>query len=202
MKKKSIFRCDKDNCLFPEQFDNVDITISNKEIPLLFKRLNKIDDDRSFVILATSIVENQIDNFLVSFIPNHKVLLDKTTNLNSKIKYIKAFNLIPEQFPEMLDLIKKIRNEFAHNLRIDSLKDLNKSEKTNQLINQMCKIWEQYKDEMTYWDKKKELRLLFKDICNICIEGLMVFEFNVKQFRSITEKKEFILKMKSLPIQK
>ena len=42
------------------------------------------------------------------FIPKYNILVNDNTNLGTKIKIIQAFNLIPEQFPFMLDTGKSL----------------------------------------------------------------------------------------------
>ncbi len=188
----SVYKRNTGNCIFPEQFDLWEKSDWNDDLPPFFKRLNEIKDDRSFVILASSVLEYQIDRFLKAFIPNHKLLVNDRTNFVTKINLIRAFNLIPEHFPDMLDNIRNIRNDFAHNLKIDNFNDANKSEKLPKHIEEMKKLWNNYQNDMRYWNEDKPLQLMYKDIWSVCIEGLRVFESNIRLFRQETEKKEFI----------
>jgi hypothetical protein len=204
MKKKkaiSVYKSDKRKCLFPEQFDLWERSDWNDDLPPFFKRLNKIEDDRSFIILATSVLEYQIDRFLKAFIPNHQILINDKTNLVTKINLIRAFNLIPEHFPDMFDNIRNIRNDFAHNLKIDSFNDANESEKLPGHIEVMRRLWDKFQNDMCYWQKDKPLRLMFNDIWRVCVEGLRVFESNVRLFRQETEKKEFINHLNKLSME-
>ena len=194
----NVYRSNKGKCLFPEQFDLWERSDWNDDLPPFFKRLNKIKDDRSFVILATSVLEYQIDRFLKAFIPNHQILINDKTNLVTKINLIRAFNLIPEHFPDMLDNIRNIRNDFAHNLKIDSFSDAGESEKLPGHVEEMKKFWDKFQNDMCYWEENKPLRLMFKDIWRVCVEGLRVFESNVRLFRQETEKKEFITYLNKL----
>jgi hypothetical protein len=188
----SVYISDKKKCLFPEQFNLWERSDWNDDLPPFFERLNKIEDDRSFIILATSVLEYQIDRFLKAFIPNFQILVNDKTNLVTKINIIRAFNLIPEHFPDMLDNIRNIRNDFAHNLKIDSFNDASESEKLPGHINEMERLWDRFQNDMCYWQKDEPLRLMFKDIWRFCLEGLRLFESNVRLFRQETEKKEFI----------
>ncbi len=190
--KYNVYTSNKQECLFPKQFDFWEKSDWNDDLPPFFKRLNQIEDDRSFVILATSVLEYQIDRFLKAFIPNCQTLVNDKTNLVTKINIIRAFNLIPEHFPDMLDNIRNIRNDFAHNLMIDSFNDTKKSEKLPGHIDEMKRFWNKFQDDMCYWQDDKPLRLMFKDIWRVCIEGLRIFESNIRLFRQETEKKEFI----------
>ena len=190
--KFSVFISNKNNCLFSKQFDNWERFDWNKDIPPFFERLNTINDDRSFVILACSVMEYQIDRFLEVFIPKRKILVNDNTSLNYKILVIEAFNLIPPQFVEIMNTIRNIRNDFAHNLDVDSFSDSNKSEKLPKHINEMKRLWEKFKDDMCYWNTAESLRLMYKDIWKVCVEGLRVYESNIRLIRQETEKTEFI----------
>ncbi|WCM42957.1 hypothetical protein MG290_04565 [Flavobacterium sp. CBA20B-1] len=200
MKEVSVFIAEtEDDCLFKSQFDFWKEVEWNNDLPQYFERLNNIDDDRSFVILATTVLEYQIDRFLKIIIPKHEVLVDNNTALNTKIRIIKAFNLIPSQFLEMINLIKNIRNDFAHNLAFDNFKDVPKSEnKLLRNIEQMKEYWNKYSHEMVYWEKDEKIRMLFKDIWRVCIEGLRVYEINIELFRQETERLEFIQNLHKL----
>ncbi|AOW20723.1 hypothetical protein [Urechidicola croceus] len=197
-KEHSVYISNKNNCLFTEQFDSWERFDWNEDMPPYFKRLNEINDDRSFVILACSVMEYQIDRFLKTFIPKPEIIINDNANLNNKILIIQAFNLIPPHFVQIMNTIRNIRNDFAHNLNIDSFSDSNKSEKLPKHIKEMERLWEKFKNDMCYWNKGESLRLMYKDIWRVCVEGLRVYESNVRLFRQETEKVEFIEHLQKL----
>lgn len=197
-KTHSVYISLNNDCLFPRQFDLWNDSDWNNDMPPFFKRLNIIEDDRSFVILAASVLEYQVDRFLNVFIPNSKAIINDNTNLSTKVKLIKAFNLIPPHFIEMLDCLRNIRNDFAHDLNIDSFKETQKSNKLQTHIKDLEKLWEMFKNDMCYWSDGKPLRLMYKDVWRVTIEGLRVFELNVRLFRQETEKPEFIEHLQKL----
>ena len=199
--ENSVFIAKEDNCLFTEQFAIWNKSDWNNDIPPYFKRLNKINDDRSFVILALAVLEYQIDRFLKAFIPKYDVLIKSSTNISTKIDIIKAFNLIPTQIVDMVDLLRNIRNIFAHNLEIDGFEDEKKSKKPPNYILLMREYKLEYHSEMPYWEDGKPIRLLFKDIWSVCLEALRIYEGNVKLFRKETEKREYINFLKSLSME-
>jgi hypothetical protein len=186
----SVYQSKDGKCLFTKQFDFWESSNWNEDLPPFFDRLNAIEDDRSFIILASAVLEYQINNFLKAFIPNYDILIE--TNLVMKIKLIKAFNIIPGHFPDMFDNIRCIRNDFAHNLKIDSFNDLEKSEKLKKHVENMKKLWGEFQEDMYYYQKDSSLLMMFKDIWRVSIEGLRVFESNIKLFRQETENKDFI----------
>jgi len=156
-------------------------------------------------------LEYQIDRFLKIFIPNHSILINDRSSLSNKINIISAFNVIPEQFPEMLNIIRNIRNGFAHHLKFDSFEDLiaernnnyNQKELRNLFnnIDQLEKTWHKYENDMCYWSNGKPMRLMFKDIWRVTLEGLRVYEGNVKLFRQETENKDFIKHLHKLSVE-
>lgn len=191
-KSHSVYKSEIKESLFDEQFDLWESSNWNNDMPHFFKRLNQIDDDRSFVILATSVLEFQVNRFLKCFIPESQILVNFNTNFATKLNIIKAFNLIPKQFPNMIDCIKSIRNEFAHTFEIDSFDDANESTKLPNHLKDLDRFWTQFESDMCYWKKGEPLRLKFKDIWRVTIEGLRAYESNVRLFRQETEKVEFI----------
>ncbi|MFI1770264.1 hypothetical protein [Thalassobellus citreus] len=191
-KHHSVFTSNENNCLFTEQFDSWKKFDWNEDMPPYFKRLNEIDDDRSFVILACSVMEYQIDRFLNLFIPNPKILINNKTSLNNKILIIQAFKIIPPHFVQIMNVLRNIRNDFAHNLNIDSFLDSAKSEKLPENISEMERLWKKFESDMCYWNNGDSLRLMYKDLWQVCIEGLRVYESNIRLFRQETEKVEFI----------
>jgi len=206
MKEKyhNIYTAIGDDCLFPKQFANwEDFVWDNKKYPAFYKRLNNIEDDRSFVILAMNVLEGQIDKFLDQFIPEPQILFNDRTNLVSKIKIIQAFKLLPPQFFEMFDVLRNIRNFFAHNLEIDGFDENLGQQKLSVHIETMHKIWKEYELDMGYWKQNRPTRLMFKDLWNVCFRGLHVFERNIKFFRQETENPKFIesLYQKSLKLE-
>lgn len=199
--KHSVFVSEKDNCLFKEQFELWTRDDWNDDIPPFFKRLNKIDDDRSFVILATSVLEYQIERFLKIFIPKYELLINDYTNFSIKINIIRAFNLIPPQFGEMCSIIKDIRNDFAHNLEIDNFADAEKSKKLPKNLIKLKEKWLEFEDDMCYWSPEEPIRLMFKDIWRVTLEGIRVYESNVVLFRRETENEKFINSLKALSVE-
>ena len=199
--ENSVYLAKEDNCLFIEQFALWNKSDWNEDIPPYFKRLNKINDDRSFVILAVAVLEYQIDRFLKTFIPKYDILIKSNTNISAKINIIEAFNLIPPHIIDMVNLLRDIRNVFAHYLEIDDFEDEKKSKRLPNYILLMKKYKLEYHSEMPYWNNGKPIRLLFKDIWSVCLEALRIYEGNIKLFRQETEKREYINYLKNLSLE-
>jgi hypothetical protein len=192
-KKYRFHETDPTKALFHKPFANWDKDDDwNKNVPGYFKRLNKLTDDRAFVILAATILEYQIDSFLKCFVPDYKSLISDTTNFDLKIRIIKSFRLVPPQIIESADLIRKIRNEFAHNLQIDNFTDATEQSKLKKHLVSLDRICNEYKDEMYYSSNNPTYTKKFKDVWRRSFSGFRSYEKNILLFRKMTEDKTFI----------
>lgn len=81
-------------------------------------------DDRNIVIMGSSFLEMALDHVLRAFLPGDDNEVEKLFNsgngalatFNSKISMVYALGLMDKIVKDDLHLIRKIRNEFAHNL--------------------------------------------------------------------------------------
>lgn len=190
-KPRHFYQTHDDKCIFPDQID-LWIKPDWENMPEYFQRINSIEDDRSYIILAASVLELRIERFLFEVFPNPKVLINNRTSFFRKLELVKAFNFIPTHFIEISDLLREIRNDFAHSYVIDSLNEAEKIEKLPEKLEKMDKLWHKYKSEMIYWKEGQPLRFQYNDLWRVCIEGFKVYELNVKLFRIETEKPKFI----------
>lgn len=197
---RNIYEDHDGKCLFPDQFDLWIHPDWGEEMPKYFQRLNAIKDDRSFVILAISVLEYRIDKFIELILPNPKKLLDSRTSISKKLDIIGAFNYIPKHFLDITDLLRLIRNDFAHDLSIDSFDDANKHPKLLNRLDLLDKFWKKFESDMVEWSEEKPIRIKFKDLWQVCIEGFNIYEINVKLFRQETENKKFIDDLMKLAI--
>lgn len=179
--------------LFYKPFKNWDKNSDwNKDIPQYFQRLNKIKDDRSFVILAATVLEYQVERFLKLFIPEYQILITLNTSFDFKLKIVRAFKLIPPQIINTAELIKNIRNEFAHNQDLDDFNDADKSSILKSHLDLLDKYWNKYEDEMVYYKTDPIYVHKFKDLWRKSLEGFRSYEKNITFLRNQIEKKDFI----------
>lgn len=107
--KKPIF----ENPFF--DFENVDD--NNDKTIELFDRISETGDDRSKIILAGIIVEWYLDRILKYLFVDYKNLSNRSDfTFSFKISILRSLRLIPLDIVIMCDCVRKIRNEFAHNL--------------------------------------------------------------------------------------
>src|SRR5262249_40417519 len=94
--------------------------------------------------------------------------------LASKIALVYALKIIPEQITECADVIRLIRNSFAHDLNIDSFAKTRYTARVQQLCSQI------YGKE---YIKAKSESELFWGISFLAIAGLSLYVPNVQQLR-------------------
>lgn len=198
-KKFHFWETESSRALFYQPFKYWDKNSDwNKDIPPFFDRLNKLRDDRSFVILAATVLEYQVERFLKCFIPEYQVLITPNTSFDFKLKIVRAFRLIPPQIINSAELIKNIRNEFAHNQDLDNFNDVEKSSSLKRQVDLLDKCWSKYEDDMIYFKIDPKCVNKFKDLWRKSLEGFRSYEKNVSLFRFETEKKNFIDKLMTL----
>ena len=125
-------------------------------------------------------------------------MVNEKTNFHNKLKILRAFNLIPPDLINIAELLKNIRNKFAHHLYLDKFKDAKKADELVALLKLLDTYWERYKDDMVYFKIKPTTLQKYKDLWRVSLEGIRVYENNIILFRQETEKSEFIDQLKQL----
>jgi len=154
-------------------FENVDT--NNNKTEELFNRIANSGDDRSKVILAGIIVEYYFDRILKLILVDFKALTDRSDfTFSLKIAILKSLRLIPNNIIFMCDCVRKVRNEFAHNLEIDSIENIDKKIKT--------RIHQLYIENS---NQKEDISLIkeFESIYRLGSGNLRTYEQNVKLLR-------------------
>ena len=147
----------------------------------IFEPLEGLQDDRAVVLVCAMIVENYLDQYIESFIPRYNLLKNENAFFFSwKIQLARSLCLCPNHIFNSIDLIREIRNEFAHNLNIKTLKELDKSD-----IDSLLDHAKKFTDGPEY-EIQKKMRLyksLFISLAtNIAVDldgyGLLISELN------------------------
>ena len=175
MKKKPIFTT--------PFFDFEIVDENNNKAIQLYSRITKTKDDRSKVILAGIIVEYYLDRLLKCFFVDYKNLTDRTDyTFSLKISILKSMQLIPNEIVLMCDIVRKIRNTFAHNFDIDKIEHIDK-----KLITNLIQLYK------THINKNDEISLInmFNGIYNCGHGYLRSYEKNVKLLRKKIDSPDF-----------
>lgn len=84
-------------------------------------QLAEIDNDRAMVLVGALLIENAVDTLLAAIIPEfNSFKINPRVSLWRRIKLAKALEIIPPQHFDVAEKILKIRNDFAHELEMDS----------------------------------------------------------------------------------
>jgi hypothetical protein len=144
MRRKSDF----EDCLFPIASavdESLRVTnLNNKLLPAI-DRLWKKNEERSAIIISASYLEEVIESLLHAWIGEGEYSkLKKSFAYNEitfaqKIGLLKSFKLIPSFYLDDATHIKKIRDQFAHELEFDELKDFEKIPKLKPLLDELKK---------------------------------------------------------------
>lgn len=133
--------CNKDEAIFYRPITFLkDVAQKNneliKQVNNYLDRIYKEKDDRIIVITTELLIEHAIEMYLSKIMPSYQKNLSDNVNFNFylKIEVAKSLALSPKKFFEGADLIRRIRNNFVHNLEMNNLDDV-KLDLKNQIDN-------------------------------------------------------------------
>jgi hypothetical protein len=161
--------------------------LKGNNIPDLFEKIRKSGNDRSRIILCTLVLESQTDRLLGYLIKNYDNYLKETNpSFYIKLSLLNSFDLIAEQIFKSIECLRKIRNEFAHNLNIDRFDDLD--EKAISRINQTIQHTTYDKENTAHYDtlEKKISAIEFHAVI-----GLEIYEPNLRLLSEQMNSNEF-----------
>lgn len=201
--EKGLFHGKKGESIFTKPFipDLSGSMGHNIEMPKLFEKTKKAGDDRSLAIVAALIVEHNIDRILKIWIPS-KLINDEDDHdftFSMKIRLIKAFKLIPPHILECADCIRKIRNDFGHNLDLDNF-DQKSIDRLKTSYHNSC-LYKYYDSYYENSEPKSTLEL-FDTVAFIAISGIRSYETNIAILRETIQSDEFLEKLESDSIAK
>jgi hypothetical protein len=103
-----------------------DLKLISSQYKEYAKLVTEAEEERLLAIVGNLSLEEALDLFLGAFIPSYKRLSEnRDFSLSMKIDLARSLRLIPRHILDAVDLIRKIRNEFTHKLRLNSFDSLN-----------------------------------------------------------------------------
>jgi len=164
-------------------FDFENVEDNNQKSIENYSRIINTGDHRSRIILAGIIVESYFDRILKCFFIDYKNLSDRSDfTFSFKISLLKSMRIIPNETIVMCDLVRKVRNVFAHNFEIDIIDDID--HKLVKNINQLYR-------EKTKSKIEKELIEKFHSLYSLGYSELRTYEKNVKLLRETVDDVNF-----------
>ncbi|MFM9946303.1 MAG: hypothetical protein ACKV1O_00035 [Saprospiraceae bacterium] len=178
----------------------------NKVMPAFFDRYNSLADERSAVIFFTLVIESELDRIIRLTFPKSEILFNRQGGqgftFSDKALIVKALHLIPTSIFDFIDITRKIRNEFAHNLDIDNFEELNNLKDGKKLIEKLNDICLKYESALHYTKTKNSYINKFKDIGVFAIKGLSYYKVNLILFREEILKDEFSQRLQKIAKEK
>ncbi len=159
-------------------------------LPELFQKTAALKDDRLLAIVTALIVEDRLDAALGSFLPRYSRLTKSTDfSFSKKIALAEALALIPPNILSAASIIRKVRNEFAHHLEIESFTQVENTI-IAALKNLRAAVYGKFgKDERK---PKPSLVEEYNALGFFCIAGLDAYCENLAYLRAYINTPEFI----------
>jgi hypothetical protein len=184
----NLFVGEEGEAVFTEAF--MDFQFPVNELPGFLQRIENTGDDRSFVLVSAVVVERYLDVLLRTFAPGYEALAQKREfNFSLKIELLRSLRLIPIHFTQVADLIRRVRNELAHNIDYDRLEDMRRSLKESMANS----VRELYGDDTS---NLSSVRAMFKALCFVALAGLQAFRTNLLLLREVLDQGDLVEKLK------
>jgi hypothetical protein len=146
------------------------------ELPAFLQRIERGGDERSFVLLSALTVEAYLDELMNCLAPKFSKLAEnRDFTFSLKIQILRALALIPPHILDAADIVRRVRNEFAHDLNLDILDGLKRELQTKiQHI-----VTETFGPEF----ERSKGREGFRSVTFIALAGLNGYRPNLKKLR-------------------
>lgn len=155
------------------------------DLDSLWLHYKDISDERLLAIVAALCVESAVQELLEAIGPGFGKLRDETDlTFSLKIKVVRGLRLIPSRILSACDLIRQIRNEFAHHLDRKALAQLD-NEKYLRKIKTQLSGFSIRKRENSGYD------FMFKELVSLTLMALLTYIRHVEQLREYIETDAF-----------
>jgi len=143
----------------------------------MWQYYKSVRDERLLALVGALCVEKSLDILLDSFMDDYEPLLeDDDITFSIKTKIARAIRLIPGKILNSCDLIRKVRNDFAHNLELSHFNDLGRSR-----IDKFEPYVRQFNIKDRDWS---DLFSLYLDLVSFTILGLLAYSYQLAALKS------------------
>jgi len=150
----------------------------NSQVPEFFQRIEKSGDDRSYAILSAIIVEHHVIRMLKLIMPRFDDFAkNHESSFSMKLDLLRSLSFIPEHLLVCGDAVRIVRNEFAHNLDIESLDGIRQStkDKLKSAFNAIPDI-----EKISGTIARKTVREILSWVAQCAVVGIRIYESNVR----------------------
>ena len=162
-------------------------------LPEFFRKTELLHDDRLIAIVTALIVESLLDELHGAFLPRYKKLIENNEfTFSLKIRLAESLSLIPPSILRTTDILRRFRNEFAHNLDIVTFEQC-PDKLQNQLTTARSNAYARFgKDSAA---ALPSLNDEFKGLAFYCIVGLESYRENHKTLGAHLEEPDFVSRL-------
>lgn len=177
----------KQESVFSKPITNYEnIKTWNQELPKLFNKADENKDDRSLVLVAALMIEHFLDGILYIWIPGFdKLKKEREFSFSFKLNLLAAFKLIPKHIIDYANGVRKIRNEFAHNLEANKFEELEK-----KYLDSIKSYYLNFHSSEK--EKQESTKIKFKFNAFVAINGIRSYNESIKALKDKIDDEEFI----------
>jgi len=160
------------------------------EFDAYWQRYRGLADDRAAVVVCALCVEDSVDEMIKALFPKGGLFVGKRDiGLALKIDMLRAFKIIPARILHDCHLIRRVRNDFAHHLRLASLSDWG-----DDKLRSVDGAIKAYDDA---YDLSVSHRKRFEDLTSFVCVALRLYATHVQAMRAFVDSSEFGAALKS-----
>lgn len=96
-----------------------------KDRPRLYAKTLEAEDDRLFALVASLAVEHRLERLMAAWLPDFDTE-DIDFTFSIRLRMLEAAKIIPPQIIRAADVVRRVRNAFAHDIDVSRCEDLDK----------------------------------------------------------------------------
>ena len=155
------------------------------ELDEMWTHYKDISDERLLALVAALCIENAVQGLLESFSSGFAELReDSGCTFSLKIKMARALRLVPARIFASCDLIRQIRNEFAHHLHKKELSQLDENKYLQKLAAHVAAFNPAERDKDLHAE-------MFKQLVSFVIIALRTYTHHVLRLREYLDTMTF-----------
>ena len=148
-----------------------------RSLDTTWQHYRELEDDRLIAVVAALCVEEAIQSLLQAIGPGFKELEeDADFSFSMKIKVARALQMLPARILTASDLVRQIRNAFAHNLDLKSFENLDSKKYLFRIGPSVSSFNSAKRDPNNY-------RKLFVELVGFILMALNIYKMHVAQLR-------------------
>jgi hypothetical protein len=160
-----------------------------KELDEYWAHFKDLADERAVVLAGALCVEDCLDGLINAFFPASKIVYEnRDFTFSSKIDVIRASRLILPRILRDCDTIRKLRNDFAHELKLKTLSDW--GDEKFQAVDEAIRGYQPSHDVSV------PLRERFQDLVGFVCVALKAYTTHVQMMRRFLDSADFMKSLK------